>query len=312
MTQQYKRKATLLVVQGENALDLSDFHFTFSTVQQDVESPNNCAIRVYNLKDSTVQRIQGEFSEVVVQAGYVGAFGVVFKGTIKQFRIGKENGTDTYLDILAADGDEAYIKALLSESVASGWTQQQVANRAIQSMGQYGVQPGNTSGLAALGGTIPAPRGKVLFGMSRALLRNASRNVLSTWNIKDGRVNVIPVDGYLPGEVVVLNATTGLIGRPEQTNDGIRVKCLLNPKISIGGLVQVDNKSINQTVQQRNNQPFRVYNSRTALQFLATTAADGLYRVFVAEHEGDTRGTNWYTNLTCLALNAATKKVTPL
>jgi len=32
--------------------------------------------------------------------------------------------------------------------------------------------------------------------------------------------------------------------------------------------------------------------------------SDGLYYVMRAEHTGDTRGTNWYTDLTCLAVDA--------
>ena len=38
-------------------------------------------------------------------------------------------------------------------------------------------------------------------------------------------------------------------------------------------------------------------------------SADGFYRVFVAEHEGDTRGQAWYTNLILLAVNPTTRKV---
>jgi hypothetical protein len=39
--------------------------------------------------------------------------------------------------------------------------------------------------------------------------------------------------------------------------------------------------------------------------YAATVANDGLYRVIVAEHSGDTRGTgnDWYTELTCLDID---------
>lgn len=311
MTQQFKRKAMLTLVDGDKGLDLSEFHFTFSTKQQDVESPNNCRIRIYNLSQSTVNKIQGEFSKVVLQAGYEGQFGVIFQGTIKQFYIGKQNGTDTYLDLLAADGDMAYNLATINESRAAGWTQEQIRNAAIESMKPYGVQAGALANYAVLGGTIPAPRGKVMFGMSRAVLRGATQNVNASWNVQDGRINVVEVDGYLPGEVVVLTAQTGLIGVPEQTNEGVIAKCLLNPRIIVGGLVQVDNKTVNRTVNQANTLAHVPYNSRgSALQFLATVANDGFYRCFVAEHTGDTRGSDWYTQLTLLALNPASKKVT--
>ena len=42
---------------GEDALDLSQMHFKFSVLQSDNESPNNAAIRVYNLKNETVKSL---------------------------------------------------------------------------------------------------------------------------------------------------------------------------------------------------------------------------------------------------------------
>lgn len=103
---QYKRKASLLLVDDDEVLDLSNLRFRFQVKAMDVESPNNAAIRVYNLSRDTLVKIRGEFSRVILQAGYDNNFGVIFDGTIKQFRIGREGTTDTYLDILAADGVE--------------------------------------------------------------------------------------------------------------------------------------------------------------------------------------------------------------
>ena len=51
------------------------------------------------------------------------------------------------------------------------------------------------------------------------------------------------------------------------------------------------------------------YNQYTGVQNLAQVSTDGLYRVFVAEHSGDTRGSEWYTDLTCLAVNPQTQQV---
>lgn len=308
MSVQFNRKATLLLTEGQNALDLSAFRFTFATVQQDVESPNNCSIRVYNISDDTLRTVQGEFSNVVLQAGYQDSYGVIFQGTIKQFRIGRE-GTETYLDILAADGDIGYTQATVSKTLDKGWKQTDVIDATTGSMAKHGLSKGIVDVAGMVGGTVPNPRGKVLFGMARTFLRNAAGNTGCTWNINDGKVNVIPVAGYLPGEAVVLTAATGLIGRPEQTNQGIEAKCLLNHKIVIGGLVKIDNRSINQTVQHRNAVPNLVYNKWAVPQFLASVATDGVYRVFVVEHQGDTRGQLWYTTLTCLQVDQSTNKV---
>ena len=48
---------------------------------------------------------------------------------------------------------------------------------------------------------------------------------------------MIPSGDIFPAEAVVLTAETGLVGAPEQTNDGIKVRCLLNPRLRIGGRI---------------------------------------------------------------------------
>lgn len=308
MSEQYLRKAGLFVSSTERALDLSEAHFSFRTAQQDVESPNNCSIRVYNLAETTIQLIRNEFQRVTLQAGYDGSYGVIFQGQIKQFRIGKESATDSYLDILAADGDEAYNYAYVKKTLAApNTTPAQQIKAIIEAMNPNGVGQGYT--MEMTGGVLP--RGKVLFGMANALMRQVVRSQGATWNINNGKVEIIPMNGYKPGEAIVLNSLTGLIGRPEQTIDGVKARCLLNPRLDIGATVKIDNASINRLVQQNPNAPPIPFNQWTGIQNLATIAADGLYRLFVVEHSGDTRGMDWYSDIIGLAINPVTKEVKP-
>lgn len=318
---QFGRKATLLVIRKEqrgnnpsafvpeSVIDLSEMHFRFSTKQQDVESPNNCSIRVYNLSEDTVKALtKFEYTRVVLQAGYANAgYGVIFDGTITWFRKGKENATDHFLDILASDGDMAYNFAVVNKTVAAGSNPGERVKVIIDEMAKKGTLAGNI--MQFTGGVLP--RGKVLFGMARALLRQETVTHGATWSILNGQVNVTPLTGYLPGEAVVLTSLTGLVGIPEQTTDGMMATCLLNPRLLVGGLVKIDNKSINQLIQQNPNAAPIAFNQYTGIQNLATVAADGLYRLYVVEHDGDTRNTNWYTNITALAVNPVTKEVAP-
>lgn len=310
--EQYLRKCSLLVVGAGDALDLSALRVTFETKQEDEESPNNAQVRVYNLAPETMTRIQKEYTRVILQAGYDGNFGVIFDGTIKQFRIGKEDSTTTYMDLLAADGDRAYNWATVSKSLAAGSTPAQRISALVGAMAPQGVTPGQIIIPENTGGVLP--RGRVLFGLARNALRDQVRSTGSTWSIQNGQVNVIPLDGYLPGEAVVLNARTGLIGRAEQTQEGVRARSLINPRIVQGGLVKIDNASINQTVQQKD---FAIpgaqlpYNQYAGIQQFADVTADGLYRVYVAEFKGDTRGLPWWEDLILLAVDPSTQKVKP-
>lgn len=291
-------------------LDLSDMHVTFEVRAEDVQSPTNARIRVENLSRGTVSEIQEQYSRVVLQAGYYGAaFGVIFDGTVKQFAKGRSDAKTTYLDILAADGDLAYNYATVNTSLAAGSTPQQRLNTVISTLGAKGVKPGDVV-IPNTGGILP--RGKVLFGLTKAAMRQLTQDQDSSWNISSGRVNVTPLQAYTQQEAVLLNSKTGLIGRAEQTEDGVRARMLINPRVQVGGLVQIDNASINQTQQApefalpAGQLPYDRY---VGVQMLADVAADGLYRVYVVEYRGDTRGHEWYADLTLLAVDPISNKV---
>jgi hypothetical protein len=305
---QFERKATLTLLSGEKALDVSDLHFKFKIVAEDEESPNNASVRVYNLSKETLVQVKGEFNRVVIQAGYEGNFGVIFDGTIRQFRTGRESATDTYLDILAADGDLAYNFATLNQTLASGSNAGDVVAAAVTSMRPLGIGgAGSLPAVLSTGGVLP--RGKVLFGLARAVLRAQVRSLGATWSIQAGKINIVPLTSYLPTEAVVLNGQTGLIGRPEQTENGIYAKCLINPRLVVGGVVQINNAAINQAVQRDvTGAPLR-YDKYAGLQLLADISTDGLYRVYVIEYEGDTRGVAWYCDLTLLSIDPIVKKI---
>jgi len=98
----------------------------------------------------------------------------------------------------------------------------------------------------------------------------------------------------------VISPTNGLIGVPEQTQNGLEIRTLLNPALKIGQLIKLDSSNINQ---------YR-YGLTTAvaqnlrLKALIDLSADGTYYVMRANHFGDTRGNDWYTDLVCLSCDA--------
>jgi hypothetical protein len=319
--EQFGRKAAL-IVSGSNGdgLDLSELRFTFTIRQSDEESPNTAVIRVYNLADETVRKISGEFTHVTIQAGYESSYGVIFNGTIKQFYKGRENARDSFLEIRAGTGDIEYNFGLTQQTLASNSTAaREVADAIAANMGlKIGYFPSDAE-LGYLAGI--KPRGKVLFGHGRIAMRNLAASLGSTWHIdNDGKVNVIPLRGYMPGEVVELNSFTGMVGVPEQTDQGVRVRCLLNPKLKIGRLVKINNGEINQLLQadlradgsfvDRNLPQGQLpFDRRAGLQMPADVAADGYYRLYVVEFSGDTRGQDWYSEIICLAVDKSSNTV---
>lgn len=282
------------------AIDFAAFRVTFHIRRGDVQTPNSADIRIYNVSDATANRVTKEFTRIVLQGGYDGNFGILFDGTIKQARRGRLDAKDTYIDIAAADGDQFYNFAPISLSLADGAAK---PSDMIQLFLKY--MPGSI-----VRGYIPelstnAPvRGRVYYGMLRDELSEFAAQNDCLWSIQDGQLTLIPLTSYIPGEPVLLSPATGVIGQPEQTQNGISVRTLLNPSVKIGQLVKLDS-TIN---------PFRYgldVRSQAQLSNLALsikTNADRLYYVMNVDHHGDTRGNEFYSDLTCLAVDATVPK----
>ncbi|MFP4752594.1 baseplate hub protein, partial [Pasteurella multocida] len=83
------------------------------------------------------------------------------------------------------------------------------------------------------------PRGRVMNGDSREVLNRIARNNNADWSIQDGSLVFLPKDKVLNDDVILLSQETGMLGMPEQTDDGLELSCLLNPALQIGGLVNV-------------------------------------------------------------------------
>lgn len=300
----------ILANHSSQAIDLSSLRFTFQITANDVETPNTAIIKVYNLSDNTASQAIKEFDTVVLQAGYQnGNIGVIFKGTIKQFWRGRERNVDSFLEIDAVDGDLGYNFGVVNTSEA-GATPEQQLNTYAQAMG-LPVDKNAAAALSGNGGVVLNPRGKAAFGLARLYMRRLMTTYNCRWSIQNGVVTVIPNDGFLPGEATVINSKTGMIGVPTVTDDGIHVQVLLNPSIQVGRAVRLNNRDITNVsaVHSIASNIVTSFPSFTSPpQAFAKTSEDGIYRVLVVEHEGDTRGQAWYSHLTCLSLDPSTSK----
>ena len=83
-------------------------------------------------------------------------------------------------------------------------------------------------------------------------------------------------------EIVSLSPSGGLIGTPEQTEDGIKARCLLNPLLNLNKLVHIDNDNVQQVKD-------------------GSGLWTGVYKIIAIKHTGDTRGQDWYTDFTGIA-----------
>lgn len=292
---QYNRKFNLLLsTRSGDTLDVGSLRVVFTIKKTDAQTPNTAEVRVYNLNETTSRRIRAEFARITIQAGYEANYGVIFSGNIKRVKYGRDNGVDSFVDISAGDGDEAYNYAIISTTLASGAKQSDQVEASVKSMSGNGIGTGFVDNM----GGQSLPRGKVMYGMARDYLRQSTQSTDATWSIQDGRLQIVKRSGLLPSQAVVLNSKSGLIGTPEQTGNGIKARCLLNPLLRIGGRVMLDDELVSSSIIQdteRNNPA----NSAPLKN------GDGVYRLLAVEHLGDSLGNDWYSDITCLNVDTS-------
>lgn len=295
MSRQFGRVAQLIVGgdSGANALDLSALRIAFNIRNATVASPKTATFRIYNLSPETAQRFRAEFTQVRFSAGYEDlGLSLAFSGGIAIAKQSRRD-VDTYVEIICQDGDKGYNYGVVSDSLSAGWTADDVLATLLKALQPYGIMLGYKPSFT----TEAGQRGYVLYGMVRAYLATLADSQGCDWFIEDGKLNFVPKKETLPGAVPVLTSSTGLLGVPEQTTDGIIATCLLNLAIKAGSKIQIDNASI--ATAQLNSTAYL----GTDIPFFAGTDRDGFYKALCVEHSGDTRGPDWVTNLICIAVD---------
>ena len=214
---QWLRRCSLLVGPKEGgALELGELRVAFTVKVSEQETPNSASIRVYNLSEATAGRIRKEFTRVILQAGYQGNCSVIFDGNITKVALGQEGGPgagknggegeglDTCLEISAGDGDKAYNYALVNTSLAAGSTPDDHVRACMKAFSAKGIEPGYIPFLPGQ----KLPRGKVMYGMARAYMRDTARRTGTAWSFQKGKMQMVPAFPPEPGSSARPRPTT--------------------------------------------------------------------------------------------------------
>lgn len=277
-------------------IDLSTLRCTFEIQQFTTETPNSAVVRVTNPSRETANlftRKDSEFKRLSLDAGYRDNHGIVFKGNIVQARYGRETPTETFLELLASDGDRSYNYATVSTTLAAGSTPKDHYEVAAKAMREHGVTPGFT-GVDLSSPRYPRP--VVLFGMARDVLRGLAHSKGATWSIQNEEIEMVEPGKAKPGGAIKLNSETGMIGMPTQDITGVNVRCLINPRIKVHSMIHVDEASIQKARLQLDAGGTTLTDHNINLP---NVSADGLYIVLRIDVFGDTRGDVWHQHLGC-------------
>lgn len=299
----YGRKYRILVAKIDNtALDVSNLRCTFRIEKVAYQVANYAEVNIYNLSAGTEAELIKEGDRVIVEAGYQGVittdangniieatpkqYGVIFDGLVIQALRDKEDNVNYKLTLVCMDGDDFLANNIIKLSVGAGQSQRQL----VETIVSKAETPTETARITPDLSTQNLPRGKVFFGTPKQYLGRISDDNNANFWVDDGKVYIAKVTDIPIGEALVLTPQTGLIGTPQQTQDGVEFKCLLNPLIKLASMIKIDNSMIRQIKQQVGQYP-------TMLD------ADGQYQVIKLTTVGDTRGTEWYSEIIGIARN---------
>jgi len=311
MSEQWMRQCKLTVQVDSNqpqALDLSDFHIYFHISQPTTETPKAAEIYIYNISKDTMDKLCGVndqkvSSKVILEVGYESSgLEILFKGEVFQYRRGRDNQVDTWLCILAVSGKVVKTEKTVGISIPAGTSVDETKNILLKEYEKAGLQLGYTPELS----DQKFIRGQVIFGSLDLNMQQFSKDNDLAYTLSDEEIHMRIVDKYTIEPLHILTAKTGVVGMPQLTTDGLKITCLLNPKLKWGGRVQVDMTNMQTESydiaygQSGVDQPFKNPN--------LASGVNGMFIICSSEHSGDNRGTDWYTSLVCIAVGGTVPK----
>ncbi|MBR8461470.1 hypothetical protein KDE12_01210 [Campylobacter sp. faydin G-105] len=230
---QFNRVYKLEIGNKYQSIKIDNLAVSFSIEKTITSEPNAAKIEIYNLnKNNRNLLADGIFKFVRLEAGYNEA-GLIYEGEIATAYTVR-NDLDFISVLECGDGQSDYTKAQVYTTLKSGVKDSEIVNLCLKNMSSKG-------GAIDLPKDRALPRCKVLAGDVKDYITQVARNNDADWHILDGRVNVLPRDKILNNnEGFILSENTGLIGAPQKTDDGLKLQCLLNPRLNIGSLVRVE------------------------------------------------------------------------
>ncbi|MGG7074322.1 hypothetical protein U5B43_08740 [Campylobacter sp. 9BO] len=262
-TRQFGRNFKLEIGNANKSVVIENLQVSFSIEKTITDEPNTAKIEIYNLTAQNRNLLtSGVFNKAILSAGYAEPR-ILFAGDINKAHTTR-NDLDFISVLECGDGQTDYSKAKIHTTLKAGVKDSDIVNMCVKNMT-------SKKGGVDLPKDKALPRCKVLSGDIKDYLKVVAKNNNANWHILDGNLNILPKDKVLNcTEGFVLSEETGLIGSPEKTDDGIKLICLLNPKLNIGSLVRV--KSI-------------------------MSEYDGDYKITRLTHNGDFLGDTWESEI---------------
>jgi hypothetical protein len=232
---QWLRKARVtfdggFIVNPSNRVEVHELRVAFNVSKGISGSPNTFSIKLWNLNEGHRNALGRELDKVKLEVGYIppeggGNVGIIAKGRIRDFQHDRD-GPDIITTVSCGDGDLAFRKATISKTIPKGTPLPEVVEELHKEMKKQGIDKGEWK-FPDDARTFKRPY-SMCGGCTREM-DTLGRGNGFYWSIQNETLEIIPSDGYLPGAILI-SPQTGMIGTPTITDNGIKVKALINPQ----------------------------------------------------------------------------------
>lgn len=244
------------------------------SIDKNIEpEPNRARIELYNLNADHRAALKKEYL-VTLRAGYRGDLGsppgelatslpIIFKGNLTNV-IQAYTGVDWVTTLTSGDGKTATKKGKMNDLVPRDTSVKEVFDRIKKRIEELGVevmsnfsesilhwimnqfQRGSSTpageGTSGVASTLGAP--KALVGPIDEILTQETAKLNLSWSVQNNVLIVRPKGGSDAQPAIILSPSTGLVGSPERTENGVSGKALMISGLEPGRAVDIQSRII--------------------------------------------------------------------
>lgn len=235
-------------------------------------------ITIYNLSQDTVNRAFAKDTKITLRAGYNDTIDSIFSGKI--FNVFKERRSADTVTRIIARGGTSFEKPIINTTYGAGANVVELIRACVNSTG-YPI----VIDASQFDDVAPYKRGGVLSGDPLRKLDELANAHDFSYTLDNNAVVIVRNNSFRGGVPVEVSEAKGMEGIPEISEVGCNVTTRLNPKLRIGGRIDIKSE-------------FRTINfSNVYYVDVPASAGTGLYRMFKLEHSGDSWGDEWSTRI---------------
>lgn len=268
---------------GSTAWQPETLHIRFDTTQS-FAGWWYCDLTIYNLNSPVEQDMITYGMICKLSAGYQSdqVLGTIFQGMIIQPLWEREEGINYKLTLHCMVGVLEGTNNFVSETFGGNVTQRVL----VQQMAQACRQPLNAQNVDPLG-TDPITRATTIFGQPQDFLQNVADTNNALFWVSNLAANIRSLREATTVSQLNYDETNGLIGTPQQTQQGVVITVLLDSRATLLQQIKLSSRvTVAQLTRQQGRYP-------TILSPVGNT-----YTIGCVHHYGDSRGNDWYTEIT--------------